>query len=152
MIFDVDFFGKADNVVFIPEAHYYYCYNGASLSRKFNPSRYERTVVHHRELLRRLSLNNYPTISVECAHKYLVWASRNIVNNILESKISFSEKRNSIYKICRDVKTWQVVQASNVKSLLSKLPMLYYYCFVKGLPICVMLLSYSAILKNKIKN
>lgn len=152
MIFDVDFFGKADNVVFIPEAHYYYCYNGASLSRKFNPSRYERTVVHHRELLRRLSLNNYPTISVECAHKYLVWASRNIVNNILESKISFSEKRNSVYKICRDVKTWQVVQASNVKSLLSKLPMLYYYCFVKGLPICVMLLSYSAILKNKIKN
>ncbi len=151
MLFDVDFFGQADNVVFIPEAHYYYCYNGNSLSRKFNPSRYDRTVIHYKELLRRLSLNNYPEISFDCAHKYMVWASRNIANNILETKIPFSRKKQLIIKICNDKSTWQLIKSSNVKSLLNKVPLLYYYGFVNGMPLLIMLLSYCSIIKNKIK-
>lgn len=42
LVFDVDYLYHCNKVVYIPEAFYYYCDNGASLSRKVDKTRYER--------------------------------------------------------------------------------------------------------------
>ncbi len=42
MIFDIDYLNKAQHVVYIPDALYYYCDNSSSLSRKVDMTRYER--------------------------------------------------------------------------------------------------------------
>lgn len=42
LVFDIDYLHHCNKVVFIPNAFYYYCDNGASLSRKVDKTRYER--------------------------------------------------------------------------------------------------------------
>lgn len=42
LVFDIDYLYHCNKVVYLPEAFYYYCDNGASLSRKVNKTRYER--------------------------------------------------------------------------------------------------------------
>ena len=42
LIFDIDYLCHCNNIVYLKEAHYYYCDNGTSLSRKVDTTRYER--------------------------------------------------------------------------------------------------------------
>lgn len=42
LVFDIDYLQHCEKVVYLPEAFYYYCDNGASLSRKVNKTRYEQ--------------------------------------------------------------------------------------------------------------
>ena len=53
IVFDIDFLRYAQKIVYIPDALYYYCDNGASLSRKKDLTRYERnkTLLRHVENL-----------------------------------------------------------------------------------------------------
>ncbi len=55
MIFDIDYLNKANKVVYIPDALYYYCDNGASLSRKIDTSRYDRWKFFLKAVKERLS-------------------------------------------------------------------------------------------------
>lgn len=55
-IFDIDYFAKAEKVVISPECGYFYCENGMSLSRKYQPTRYERCEILYLEELRRSKL------------------------------------------------------------------------------------------------
>lgn len=150
MIFDVDFWGIADNVIFIPEAHYYYCFNETSLSRKFNADRYSRTIIHYNELVRRLRAKEYPAMAVDCAHKYLIWASRNIINNTMSSDLSFRLKYSIVRNICNDKKTWEKVKLSMVKRYLKGLPQLYYWGLTHNYTIVLMLVSLCANFKNSL--
>jgi len=42
LIFDIDYLCHCNKIIYLKEAHYYYCDNGASLSRKVDTTRYER--------------------------------------------------------------------------------------------------------------
>lgn len=42
LVFDIDYLHHCNKVVYLPDALYYYCDNGASLSRKVDKTRYER--------------------------------------------------------------------------------------------------------------
>ena len=42
LVFDIDYLHHCEKVVYLPGAFYYYCDNGASLSRKVDKTRYER--------------------------------------------------------------------------------------------------------------
>jgi glycosyltransferase involved in cell wall biosynthesis len=152
MIFDVDFFGHANNVIFLPEAHYYYCYNQASLSRTFNTNRYKRTVIHYQELKRRLKENSYPEQAIDCANKYMIWATRNIINNALSSNLRLIEKYRIVSECCNDRKTWELIKASTVTRFLHRLPYVYYYGLTRNLPIILIILSLCANFKNKLIN
>lgn len=150
MMFDVDFFGVANNIVFIPEAHYYYCYNDNSLSRRFDLKRYSRTVVHYKELIRRLNSLGYPAKSIDCAHKYMIWASRNIINNTMEANLALSQKYKMVRYICNDNMTWNIVGKSNVKKYLRRLPLLYYWGLTHNFAIMLMLVSFCSNIKNNL--
>jgi len=42
LVFDIDYLHHCNKVVYLPNAFYYYCDNGASLSRKVDKTRYDR--------------------------------------------------------------------------------------------------------------
>ena len=56
IIWDIDYLHEAVHVCFLPDAFYYYCVNNVSLSRVYNPVRYEKNKILLTEVCKRLSL------------------------------------------------------------------------------------------------
>ena len=54
LIFDIDMLTCCSRVVYVPETYYFYCDNGASLSRKVDNTRYKRNKIFLTELEKRL--------------------------------------------------------------------------------------------------
>lgn len=63
LIFEIDYLNKAQKVIYIPDALYYYCDNGSSLSRKLDKKRYDRMKIFLLAVKDRLSqyykIDNY---------------------------------------------------------------------------------------------
>ena len=55
VIFDIDFLSKAEKIVYIPDALYYYCVNNDSLSQKNRSDRYDKVKYFLNEVNRRLA-------------------------------------------------------------------------------------------------
>ena len=56
LVFDIDMLRCCTKIVYIPDALYFYCDNGASLSRKVDNTRYERNKIFLTELEKRLAI------------------------------------------------------------------------------------------------
>ena len=56
IIWDIDYLHKAQRVCYVPNCLYYYCLNENSLSRKYNPERYNKNKELVVEVKRKLSL------------------------------------------------------------------------------------------------
>lgn len=56
IIWDIGYFSKAERIVYIPDVFYFYCFNGESLTRKYNPDKYEKNKKLLLEVERRLAL------------------------------------------------------------------------------------------------
>ncbi len=59
LVFDIDYLCHCNKIVFLKDAHYYYCDNGASLSRKVDKTRYERLKIWLNAIEERLN-NLFP--------------------------------------------------------------------------------------------
>ena len=117
MIFDIDFFSKANRIAFVPESYYYYCYNGTSLSRTFNLNLYDRCKRHYKELLRRLSVNKFSETDLDVAHKYMIVKTYDYIQDLFKKESNRSTRNKKISEILSD-SIWKSINHSSVRRYL----------------------------------
>lgn len=109
-VFDIDYFAKAGKVVISPETGYFYCENGMSLSRKYQPERFERCEVLYREEIRRsTALGVGMPMTYLCIQRSFIGNSRYCMQQIyhnLDRKSAVAEIR----KICKSTLLAEVLK------------------------------------------
>ena len=72
IIFHLDLIKECKAIGFIPETLYYYCYNDVSLTKCYRDDRLERHDILFKEIVRRISANNYCFSSDKANHLFLL--------------------------------------------------------------------------------
>lgn len=139
LIFDMDFFSVADNVVFIPDKLIYYCDNGSSLSRVFQKNRFDRFIVMYHKILETMQQYHYPEEYKLVAHKYIVGYSRACLYVFFRNVTDKKERIEYIKDILSKRDLWMGVKSSGVKKVLPRRTYIYYMLLMmrlKGLIYC----------------
>lgn len=113
-IFDIDYFAHADKVVISEECGYFYCENETSLSRKYQPSRFERCELLYKEEIRRISelqLGGQEEL-VQCIQRSYIGNARYCMQQIFYN-LDKSDAVRRIEEICAN---------STLREVLSQYP------------------------------
>ena len=130
LIFDLDFFSVADNVVFIPDKLIYYCENGSSLSRVFQKNRFDRFIVMYHKIQETMQQYHYPEEYKLVAQKYIVGYSRACLYVFFRNVTNKKERLDFINNVINKKELWQNVNKTNVSKIISW-PLYIYYILLK---------------------
>ena len=132
LIFHINFFSHADNIVYIPDRLIYYCDNGASLSRSFDRNRFGRYIVMYHKIQELMKHYNYPKEYLLSAHKYILIASRGCIYSFFKNVPDKNERMEYIREITGEKELWNMVRKSGVRRILATPLLLYYIPLMLG--------------------
>lgn len=132
IIFHINFFSYADNIVYIPDRLIYYCDNGASLSRSFDRNRFGRYVGMYHKIQELMHHYNYPKEYLLSAHKYIIIASRGCIYSFFNNIPGKNERMEYIREITGKRDLWNIVRKSGVRRILATPLLLYYIPLIFG--------------------
>ena len=100
-IFHLDVIPKCRKIQIVDGTYYYYCINDSSLTRKYNPTRFEKIKILYNEILRKLEIENL------LSEKIIKRCNYTFAGNVRacikqETMNSFEVATKNIYKICED--------------------------------------------------
>lgn len=99
ILFHAQFIPLCDKIVCIPQTFYHYCYNGKSLTRKFNTRKIGSNFRLYEALTAAARKYNLPELHWKIS-MFLIGYTRGIIlRGIITSDMSFKDKR----KLCEDV-------------------------------------------------
>lgn len=122
IIFHIDYLQKVDRVGYLPNAFYYYCANGSSLSLSYRSQRYlknKELIIEMKRKLFDLTIEN----KNERIDRLFIGYTRSLLLAIDGYKLSMSEKMLLIKEICND-DIWQDIEK---KYPYNKLPLKYRF-------------------------
>ncbi|MBS5089091.1 MAG: glycosyltransferase family 2 protein [Streptococcus lutetiensis] len=111
IIFDTEYYAKANRVVMSSDVGYYYCDNEDSLTTKYNPNRFDLQVKLYLELIERVKRLKIYEVSIDRLNATLIAVARYSIK--LEQKFSF---RNGLIQSKRNIK--EICQNSVLKNAL----------------------------------
>lgn len=111
IIFDTEYYAKANRVVMSSDVGYYYCDNEDSLTTKYNPNRFDLQVKLYLELKERVKRLKIYEVSIDRLNATLIAVARYSIK--LEQKFSF---RNGLIQSKRNIK--EICQNSVLKNAL----------------------------------
>ena len=118
-IFDLDYLPKCKSISFVDDAYYYYCYNGSSLTKKYNKDRLEKYKILYKEILRKTKkINIYKDIEEGINFSFI----GNI--RVCIKQETYNDKKKAIkniFKICDDKLVQEVIRKKYNKSLRQKI-------------------------------
>ena len=104
ILFTYDFLSHCGNVLYIPDFMYYYCENTFSLSRTWDPGKYDGLCRLHRVLSER---SGFETESLQRIDRLFIGNVRNYISGLIMSGIP--DKISVLKKIVRDP-VWSVIK------------------------------------------
>ena len=110
LFFNLDFLGHTKRAVFVSETGYYYCENPDSISRKYDPKRFERTVRFYEMLKSRVNdygLEDRADFRVE---RTFLMKLRVAIRHVVLSKLPGKEKIREIRTMLHHPLVCQVLQ------------------------------------------
>ena len=99
-LFDIEFILKAKSASIVPDAYYYYCDNGISLTRKYNPDRFEKIKDMYYYLIEFMKKNGLLDETKKGINNYTIAHIRACLKQ--EKLNNRSEAYANIKKICND--------------------------------------------------
>lgn len=110
MIFDIDFFLRANKVGIIPETYYNYRFNPESLTHKKKPDLYKRFKKQFEEVLNRLMAGGiYESELLNAAYRYLICSTNSVVYSAIANDYPRPEVNDIFIEISSDKQFWQNV-------------------------------------------
>lgn len=125
IIFHIDYLPHTNRIGYIKDCLYYYCYNPASLTKKYKPGRFDEDLKLVDEMDRRLSLlyeKEYYRLRIS---RFLLFKARASISYECES-LPFKLANKSVYKICTNQRIKNVLSYYPI-SKLSKKEYLFYW-------------------------
>lgn len=123
--FQVDFFLKANKMVYLPYAFYYYCLNGGSLTTTFKPEKYERMKSLYQLLNAKLEVVEGYRLRTD---KFLIGYVRIFLIDLF--RYNYYNKIYLIKMICNDI-IWKDIMILYKPSYLSIYPRVIYTLMIK---------------------
>ena len=109
ILFHIDFFAKASRVAFIPDSLYYYCYNETSLTKSFREDRFEKSVVLHDEMTRRLVARGFDiSLYKTRVARFFYGYARYAIIQLAKSNIAPDRKREYL-KAMKKHEGWKIL-------------------------------------------
>ncbi len=136
----LDFFKSVNKVCVLPEPLYYYCENGASLSRKYNPERYERIKHFYLESLELCeSLNYSDEVKRRLARPYIGFILAALKQEVFSNPNKKEVKKNVKKNISDDV-LQSVLKANRDDTVNMKKRIIYFTMRKKFSNLCYLLI------------
>lgn len=151
IVFHTELIPLCKKIVCIPETFYNYCYNGISLTRKFNTKKIDSNF-HLYEALTNTA-NKYGLSNIQWKISlFLIGYTRGIIlRGIIMSDMTFTEKRKYCMKVYNYSRWPNVIKSLNNKNipLFDKIGLIFirYRAFI--LNVFIYYIYYSFIKKNK---
>lgn len=127
-------FKHVDNIINIPNALYYYCYNEKSLSHEYNPKRLEKNIFQFHESVKISKKNKYSHIIEEKLASQYFCNLLGIFSTILSYKFIKTEEKCYIYEVINNNESQSIIRKVNIKEhnfkhklILSFLKLKYNY-------------------------
>lgn len=115
--FNIDYLMHAHKVIAISETGYYYLENNESISQKYNPKRFARTVSFYKEVSNRIEKYNLKErVRYRLDRNYLT-KTRVAIRHIVVSDLPYKEKHDEIRSIAKHPLTKEVVGRYPVNTL-----------------------------------
>lgn len=118
-IFHLDYIPICKKIVYVDDVYYYYCDNSTSLTRKYNPKRFENVQILYNEVCRKLKkLNLYEKAIKGVDHAFI----GNVRVCIKQER--YNEKKiaqKNIKKICNDELVQQRLQSKYNQTISQKI-------------------------------
>ncbi|MDV7140116.1 glycosyltransferase [Maribacter sp. TH_r10] len=103
IIFNMDYLSKAQNLAFVPQAFYYYCHNGSSLTRTFRDDSFERQKKLYYLIENRLkAMHVVPSLYKTRLDKFFIGYIKFNLNRIAKADIPYFRKRLLVREMCDD--------------------------------------------------
>ncbi|WP_288230176.1 glycosyltransferase [uncultured Faecalicoccus sp.] len=90
VVFNIDFYSKANTIVICSEAVYYYCFNEESLSKSYNPNRFSKDKELWRYVLEKIN-GISSTAEIRCS-RFLIARARCAIGMIVASNKKITRK------------------------------------------------------------
>ena len=148
IIYDIDYLQRANCVAFIPDALYFYRLNNNSLSKKYNPDRFEKEKILYIEIKRKLGLILPEKAYIDRVNRMFLGRVRG--NIMLAATVNAKNKVKQIADIVDD----KVVRQAVENYPYSKNPMrqkIFNYCIDHSLVIPLFIMGYFMGSKNQKK-
>lgn len=127
--FNIDYLMHAKRAVISNEVGYYYFENEESISRKYNPKRFERTINYYYEVKQRIKKYGLENrISYRLDRSYLT-KIRVAIRHIVISDLSFFQKYREIKVITQHPLTKEIVNRYPINTYISGIK--WFNCFIK---------------------
>lgn len=144
LIFQLDFFSVANNVIFIPNIFYTYCYNNTSLTQTYLPEKIKRMEKLYKLIKKKTLIQDSKSYRI---NKYFIGFCRAQVNLICSLKISITDKIDYLHNICTNA-TWLLASEEYPSKYLRLKNRIFYFLMKQHQ--YLLLITYSK-LHNQIK-
>lgn len=110
ILFDIKYLSHCQSIRLIPQALYYYCYNGESLSQTFKPDKITRTFALYEEMMKTIQQLNLQDYDLR-VKRFFIGYIRGFLKQIFSSSMSINEKKILCYQIY-NYKKWDSIYNS----------------------------------------
>ncbi len=140
LYFNIDFFAASNKLVAINETGYFYFENCNSISRKYNPKRFERSVNFYYELWKRVESLGLSDAAQRINRSFLMKV-RVAMRLIVTSNLTLKEKINEIKKILNHDLVVRVLREYPIEKFIFSMRVLVKFMRCRNAT-CVYLLLY----------